>query len=202
MSRFLRGGGNKVGRLTSFKNSYLGFASYIGNECNLPNTKIGKYCSIGNRVKLIGGAHPVDTNISTHPAFYAKKNVVGITYVEHDSFEEHKTVEDNYLLVISNDVWIGSDVRFLEGVSVGNGAVIAAGAMVTKNVPDYAVVGGVPAKIIKYRFDKELIDLLLSLKWWDMDESSLSEIAGDFSDPKEFFCKNSMYGEKDNGECK
>ncbi len=79
------------------------------------------------------------------------------------------------MLKIGNDVWIGANVLILDGVTIGNGAIIAAGAVVTKDVPPYAVVGGVPAKIIKYRFNKEEIDFLEQLKWWEKDEKWLTE---------------------------
>ena len=73
---------------------------------------------------------------------------------------------------IGNDVWIGADVKIKSGITIGNGAVIGAGAVVTKNIPDFAVVGGVPAKIIKYRFDDETISKLLDSNWWELSETN------------------------------
>ena len=78
-------------------------------------------------------------------------------------------------VIIGNDVWIGSHALILGGVKIGDGAVIGAGAVVTKDVPPYAVVGGVPARIIKYRFSQEIIDKLLEIKWWNLPENILKE---------------------------
>jgi len=78
-------------------------------------------------------------------------------------------------VIIENDVWIGANSVIMPGVKVGNGAIIGANAVVTKDVPDYAIVGGVPAKIIKYRFDEKTISSLLELKWWDLDKAIIKE---------------------------
>ena len=78
-------------------------------------------------------------------------------------------------ITIGNDVWIGQGCTIMSGVNIGTGAVIAAGSLVTKDVPEYAIVGGSPAKIIKYRFDGRTIDGLLNSKWWDLDPKELEK---------------------------
>lgn len=117
---------------------------------------ISKYCSIANHVCLGPGEHYLD-RLSTFPV----KLLLNPGY--SDCFPASKRT------VIGNDVWIGNGVTILNGIHVGDGAVIAAGAVVTKDVPPYAIVAGVPAKIIRYRFDSEDIHKLLSIKWWEKD---------------------------------
>ncbi|MEL7205445.1 MAG: CatB-related O-acetyltransferase [Pseudomonadota bacterium] len=88
-------------------------------------------------------------------------------------------------VVVGNDVWIGSGATLMSGVSIGNGAVIAANAHVVSDVEPYAIVGGNPAKHLKFRFDKEIRNLLLELRWWDLDEATIREIAPEISQPPE-----------------
>ena len=90
---------------------------------------------------------------------------------------------------IGNDVWIANDVNIISGVRIGNGAVIAAGAVVTKDIPDYAIVGGVPAKLIRYRFDRVTIDRLLNSKWWDLSLEQLKGISSLANNVNEFLNK-------------
>lgn len=82
-------------------------------------------------------------------------------------------------VIIGNDVWIGQDVTILKGCHIGNGAVLASNSVITKDVPDYAIVGGIPAKIIKYRFSEEIIKKLLKLQWWDLSLDLLENIPFD-----------------------
>ena len=113
--------------------------------------------------KFIGvRKHPTDM-ISTHPAFYAN-NKAFETYADRMYCDELPNIE------IGNDVWIGSKSTVLGNIRIGDGAVVAYGSVVTKDVPPYAIVGGVPARIIKYRFDKEIIDRLLEIKWWELSD--------------------------------
>lgn len=151
--------------------------SYIAPSTQMQNCTIGRYCSIGPEVKAGMGFHPSRGFVSTYPAFYCKNND-GCTksFVNEDLFEEIKDIR------IGNDVWIGARAIILDGVTIGNGAIVGAGAVVTKDVPDYAVVGGVPAKLIRYRFEPADIEFLKKLAWWDRDEAWIIEHARDFRD--------------------
>ncbi len=130
----------------------IGKYCYIGRYCYLTKVKIGNYCSIANNVSIGQGEHNL-SKISTNSIFY------------ENSFEE-LTKDD---CEIGNDVWIGVDSIIKRGVKIGNGAVVGSNSVVTKNIPAYAIVVGSPAKIIKYRFDREKIGLIENSKWWELD---------------------------------
>lgn len=151
-------------------NSTLGRFTYL-MSAEVKHADVGSFCSIAPGVKVGGlGKHPTSW-ISTHPAFYSTMNQAGKTFSVQNSFTE---IERTY---IGNDVWLGTRAIILDGIHVSDGAIIAAGAVVTKNVPPYAVVGGVPAKIIRYRFDPETIQELLAWQWWLLDDSILSKLS-------------------------
>lgn len=131
---------------------YIGDYSYVGEYCSIPYAIIGKFCSIGARCSIGGWQHDY-TRKSTSPRFYRE-------VMKQDYIDQELRVE------IGNDVWIGDNVVILKGKN-GDGAVIGAGAVVTRDVPPYAIVAGNPARVIKYRFDDETIRKLLKEKWWD-----------------------------------
>jgi acetyltransferase-like isoleucine patch superfamily enzyme len=142
-------------------NSTINSFSYLGRNSIVQNAKIGSFCSIANDVFIGLGAHPL-TLFSTSPIFYRINNVFSRKLIsENYIFPEYRPIE------IGNDVWIGARAIILDGVRIGDGAVIAANAVVTKDVPPYAIVGGTPAKIIKFRLDKEKKQKLLISKWWE-----------------------------------
>lgn len=140
---------------------------------NRYDTTIGKFCSIGANLQIGGGNHPLHF-LSSSPYFYLDN--LGFKTKDTNSHYEFETVPPVH---IGNDVWIGSNVTVKPGVTIGDGAVIGMNALVTKDVPPYAVVGGVPAKIIKYRFDEQTVKKLLELKWWDLNEEFIKKIPYD-----------------------
>lgn len=173
-------GYNRIGNDTFFAGK-IGYASYIGEKCHIV-AEIGKYTCIAPRVVTVRGSHPTKDWVSIHPAFYSTQNQSGITFVNEKKYSEIKAP-----IKIGNDVWIGDSAILTDGIMIGDGAVIAAGAVVTKDVEPYSIVGGVPAKIIRYRFeDKDTIEGLLVTKWWDIPVSWIQKHADMFANADEF----------------
>lgn len=177
-------GRNRLTTDVTFLMSSIGYASYIGDRSFIKNTRIGRYTCIATDVMTIAGNHPTSRFASIHPAFYSTRKQSGFTYVSKEKYAEFLFIDEKqeFTVDIGNDVWIGSGVKIMEGVTIGDGAVVAAGAVVTKDVPPYAIVGGVPARLIKYRFDEETIRRLLELKWWEKDQVWIKDHADDFDD--------------------
>ena len=160
---------NTIYNEVSLNEVTLGDFTYIAGNTNISKTTIGKFCSIGPYCKIGLGKHPTKDFVSTHPVFFSTLKQAQVTFADRNYFDEFAYI------IIGNDVWLGANVIVVDGVKIGDGAIVAAGSVVTKDIPPYTIVGGVPAKIIKYRFEKEEIKKLLQLKWWDMDVEYLKE---------------------------
>lgn len=130
---------------------------------DIPTVKIGNYCSIAANCTFLLSNH-LTNRVTTSP-------YTPIHLFPHKQGNVSSFVRGD--IIIENDVWIGANVTIMDNVRIGNGAVVAAGSVVTKNVPPYAIVGGNPARVIKYRFDDELIKGLQETEWWNIDESTL-----------------------------
>ena len=156
----------KVWRKCVLFHSELGDYSYVGPGSRLVYAKVGKFSSIAGGCAIGMGTHTL-SHISTSPIFTERRNGTGTSWCKITEVLPFKRVS------IGNDVWIGERVMVMGGVNIGDGAVVAAGAVVTKNVPPYAVVGGVPAKIIRYRFSDENIEKLEASQWWTLDDDIL-----------------------------
>ncbi len=157
-------------------NCKIGKNSYIGEGTIIPshNTEIGSFTSIASFCCIGLTIHPTNW-LSTHPFQYLNSKKFSFNLEE----KELKKFNTMLPVIVSNDVWIGSYAKNKDGVKIGDGAIIGAGAVVTKDVPPYAIVGGVPARIIKYRFDEKTIQELLSLKWWELDEEKIKYLPFD-----------------------
>lgn len=179
---------NCIYTVNSFDKSLPTMGMYSYSSSMLPpKTTIGRYCSIASNVQLMSAQHPL-TRFTTSPItipgeiigqswdFDQKAQVGGFVQTP---FDQQKSTETG--VTIENDVWIGQDVLLKSGICMGTGSVIAAGSVVTKDVPPYAIVGGVPAKIIRYRFSKDICQTLLALKWWEYPVWNCPTISGDES---------------------
>lgn len=153
------------------KRAVVGAHTYISSNTEVENVVIGKYCSIADNCRIGMGGHSLQY-VSTSPIFTQRINGLQERWIDKNVFEHKTENEKSYL---GNDVWVGSHALINGGVHVGNGACIAAGAVVVKDVPPYAVVGGVPAKIIRYRFPSDVINLLEKFMWWDLPEETLKK---------------------------
>lgn len=186
ISRLKCEGCNMIGKNVIAHGCELGYGSGISKDSILYNTKIGRYTVMAFGLKVIVGTHPTRKIASVHPAFYNPAKRYGFSYVSEMKFKESTTVRNtDYNLIIGNDVWIGANVLVISGVEIADGAIIAAGSVVTKNVPPFAIVGGVPAKIIRYRYTEEQTQDLLRMKWWNKDEEWIKEHAIYFVDVQE-----------------
>ena len=133
------------------KYSEIGHHTYIGHYTSITKTKIGNFCSIASNVRIGHGDHDINS-LSTNSLFFDK------------TFLTKKNC------IIKNDVWIGTEAIISRGVTIGNGAIIGANSFVNKDIPDYSIAVGSPAKIIKYRFDDKIRQKLQNSKWWNIDD--------------------------------
>lgn len=163
--------GNEIGQLE------IGDYSYIsGPRAYIEAAKIGKYCSIA-RQTIIGVSDHDHGWLTTSPI----ANCKNYGFINIDKPQKQKPAP-----IIGNDVWVGANAIIFRGVIIGDGAVIAAGSVVTKDVPPYAIVGGVPAKVIKMRFSEEIINELKDMRWWDWPESRVKKMAQYMDDINKF----------------
>lgn len=156
-----------INRRSYINDSFVGKYTYMGINTTMNWTKIGRFCSLARNVDIGGFDHDYH-KVTTMPMFRFAQTVGGgvlKNQVQHEEYCE-----------IGNDVWIAAGAIILHKVKIGDGAVVGAGAVVTKDVPPYAIVAGVPAKVIGYRCSEENIKKLLEIRWWDMSDDALVEV--------------------------
>lgn len=160
----------------------MGNFSFVAYDSSLLNVEVGNFCSIGPHVQIGLAKHPSKIFVSTYPAFFSNNNDCCPL-----SFREDKIFDDSVPKTsIGNDVWIGANVIIPGGIRIGTGAIVAAGSVVVKDVPPYAVAGGNPAKIIRLRFSDEQIDILLASEWWNWPIEKIIRNVNEFSDIEKF----------------
>ncbi|NVJ86764.1 MAG: CatB-related O-acetyltransferase [Algoriphagus sp.] len=161
-----------------FGNVKIGYRTTLGSSNFFHgNITIGKYCQIGSNVGIHSSSHPI-SYLST----YVNKNLFGGELVN---------LKNNFQVQIGHDVWIGHGVIIVGHVKIGNGAILGAGTVVTKDVPPYSIVVGVPGRVIRKRFNENVISEIESLKWWDLSDSELNNIKNLFF--KNYSESNSIY---------
>lgn len=172
-------GKTHIGRNTSFYGS-IGYGTYVADNCFI-SADIGRFCSIGAGCRYINATHPYKAPFATTSPYFISINPS--TYYGTHSYAKRQMMEEflfynketELVNKIGNDVWTGLNVTLIGGVEIGDGAVILTNAVVTKDVPPYSIVGGVPAKIIGYRYDEETIKFLQNIQWWNNDKQWFEE---------------------------
>ncbi|PJJ10979.1 virginiamycin A acetyltransferase [Flavobacterium sp. 1] len=171
--------------------------AFVWKWYNNSRLQIGKYCSIANDVNFIcdSGYH-TESQITSFPLFHEvleKNDEVKINNVLYKAGEINDKIKPQKAnIVIGNDVWIGMNTTILPGVRIGNGVTILAGTVVSKDIPDYAIAGGVPAKIIKIKHNNLIINTLNEISWWDWSDEKIKLNINDFYLPIEIFIKKHL----------
>ena len=173
----------KIESGSSFIHSTMARHSFCGYDCNISRAEIGAFTSIAGGVIIGGARHPIEW-VSMSPVFYAGRDSV------KEKFSLHR-LELADKVIIGNDVWIGNAAIILPGVVIGDGAIVGAGAVVTKDVPDYSIVAGNPARHLRYRFEDEVIVQLKRISWWNFPDEKIRQFGGIFNNVEEFLrtCK-------------
>jgi acetyltransferase-like isoleucine patch superfamily enzyme len=148
---------------TYVSESSIGDYSYVEMGCRISQADIGRFCAIAPYTLVGLAEHPTRDYVALHPAFYRHVPDFGWDLVDTDARAELTRTR------IGNDVWLGAGVCVRSGVTIGDGAVIGAGAVVISDVPPYAVYAGVPARLVRHRFDEATVARLLEIRWWDRD---------------------------------
>lgn len=165
------------------QNTKIDDYSYIQSNSILINVNVAKFCSIASNVKIGLPDHPFHM-VSTSPVFYDNTQPLPFFFINKKIFEKEEKITN-----LEADVWIGHGAIIKSGLTIGVGSIIGTGAVVTKDVEAYSIVGGIPAKHIKYRFEEDIRNKLVESKWWNLEEKKLQKLALCFNNPEIFLKK-------------
>jgi phosphonate metabolism protein (transferase hexapeptide repeat family) len=174
----------QVGEQSQMADCLLDDYSYIGSHCDLMSTDIGKFANIAAMVRINPGFHPMEWPTLHH--FTYRRAMYGMADQDDADFFAWRRRQR---VVIGHDTWIGHGAVLMPGLRIGNGAVVGSNAVVTKDVPPYAIVGGVAAKVIRQRFPRAIAEAIEATAWWDWDHDTLTERMADFRDLRVFLAK-------------
>jgi phosphonate metabolism protein (transferase hexapeptide repeat family) len=174
-----------IGPRVSLTETEVGEYTYFARDASAIYAKIGKFCSIASHVRINPGNHPVH-RVTQHHCTYRRVRYGLDTRDDRDFFQWRSADR----VEIGHDVWLGHGVLVLAGVVIGTGAAVGAGAVVTKDIPPYAIAVGVPAQVIRYRFDADTVARIMNTRWWDWDRRTLEERFADLLDLEVFLRKS------------
>ena len=175
----------EVGARSKVAESSFGDYSYVANDSDITYTTLGRFCSIAAQVRINPGNHPLDRVALSH--FTYRSSAYGLGADDAAFFDWRRS----HRVVLANDVWIGHGAVVLPGITIGNGAAIGAGAVVSRDVPAFAVAVGVPARVVRFRFAPEVVEALQRIAWWDWPHARLATALADFrAMSAEEFCRN------------
>jgi len=169
---------SKVEPGSQFYHSTMDKHSFCGYDCDIAHADIGRFVSIANDVVIGGGRHPMEW-VGMSPVFYSGRDSVRAKF---STFGRDAPLRTH----VGHDVWIGRAAILLPGVRIGHGAVVGAGAVVTRDVDPYAIVAGNPARLLRHRFGPDIVARLLAAEWWNLQEDELRRHAVDIRDPDAF----------------
>jgi phosphonate metabolism protein (transferase hexapeptide repeat family) len=164
-----------VGARTVLTETTLGDYSYVANDCDLIYTEVGKFCSIASHVRINPGNHPL-SRAALHHFTYRSRSYALAPEDDHEFFDWRRS----HKVILENDVWVGHGAILLPGIRIGNGAAVGAGAVVTKDVPPFTIVAGVPARVIRRRVTRKVESALMRICWWDWPHERLTASIDDF----------------------